>query len=53
VHMGEIRSWYTILVEKPEGQWPLGQPRHRRNDIKCTLGNGVGGCGFDSCGSGY
>jgi len=35
--MGE-RSVYRVLVGKPEGQRPLGRPRHRREDnIKMDL----------------
>ena len=28
-HMGERRSAYRFLVEKPEGKRLLGRPRHR------------------------
>jgi hypothetical protein len=27
--MGEKRTAYGLLVEKPEGKRPLGRPRHR------------------------
>jgi hypothetical protein len=27
--MGKIRSTYKILIGKPEGKIPLGNPRHR------------------------
>jgi hypothetical protein len=30
--MGEMRSAYSVLVEKPEGKRPLGKPRHRWDD---------------------
>jgi hypothetical protein len=30
--MGEVRSAYNILVEKPEGRRPLGKPRRRWED---------------------
>jgi hypothetical protein len=30
--MGERRSVYRVLVGKPEGTWPLGRPRRRRED---------------------
>jgi hypothetical protein len=30
--MGEVRTAYTILVERPEGRRPLGRPRHRWED---------------------
>jgi hypothetical protein len=28
-HMGEGRGAYRVLVGKPEGERPLGRPRHR------------------------
>jgi len=28
-HMGEMRSWYKILVRKPERKRPLGRQRCR------------------------
>jgi hypothetical protein len=31
--MGEMRNAYISLVRKPEGQRPLGRPRHRWEDI--------------------
>jgi hypothetical protein len=37
--MGEKRNEYMSLVRKPEGQRPLGRPRHRWvNNIKMNLG---------------
>jgi hypothetical protein len=30
--MGEERSVYKVLVEKPEGNKPLGRPRRRYED---------------------
>jgi hypothetical protein len=36
--MGEKRNAYSILVGKPEGEGPLGRPRHRWVDnIKIDL----------------
>jgi len=36
--MGERRGAYWILVGKPEGQRPLGRPRHKSEDnIKMDL----------------
>jgi hypothetical protein len=36
--MGERRDAYTVLVGKPEGNRPLGRPRHRWEDnIKMNL----------------
>jgi hypothetical protein len=36
--MGEKRNVYRLLVGKPEGERPLGRPRHRRIDnIKIDL----------------
>jgi hypothetical protein len=36
--MGEERGKYRILVRKPEGNRPLGRPRHRWEDnIKADL----------------
>jgi hypothetical protein len=36
--MGERRSAYRVLVGKPEGEGPLGRPRHRWEDnIKINL----------------
>jgi hypothetical protein len=31
-HMGEERKLYKVLVGKPEGNRPLGKPRHRWED---------------------
>jgi hypothetical protein len=28
-NMGEIRTMYKIVVQKPEGNVPIGRPRHR------------------------
>jgi hypothetical protein len=43
--MGEIRNAYKILVEKSEGKIL----RHKWEDnIRTSLGNGVGSCGLDS-----
>ena len=37
-HTRKRRSMYRILVGKPEGKSPLGQPRHRwENNIKMDL----------------
>jgi hypothetical protein len=34
----EINAWYRILVEKPEGNIPLGRPRCRLNkNVKIHL----------------
>jgi hypothetical protein len=43
--IGERRSAYRALVEKPEGRRPLGRPRHRWEDtIKMDLREvGLGG----------
>jgi hypothetical protein len=36
--MGEMRGVYRVLVGKPEGQRPLGIPKHRWEDnIKMDL----------------
>jgi hypothetical protein len=35
--MGEDRGVYRVLVEKPEGNRPLGRPRHRWEDIRMDL----------------
>jgi len=43
--MGEWRGVHRVLVVKPEGERPLGRPRHRRQDnIKMDLQE-VGGGG--------
>jgi hypothetical protein len=45
--MGETRNAYRILVGKPEGKRPLGNPRRRWVDnIKMDLG-GIGWDGRD------
>jgi hypothetical protein len=31
-HRGEERNGFRVLMEKPEGQRPLGRPRHRWED---------------------
>jgi hypothetical protein len=37
--MGEERKVYKVLVGKPEGERPLGRPRHRWEDgIRMDLG---------------
>ena len=37
-HMGENRGVYRVLLGKPEGERPLGRPRHRWKDtIKMDL----------------
>ena len=37
-HMGERRGFYVVLVQRPEGNRPLGRPRHRWEDnIKMDL----------------
>jgi hypothetical protein len=28
-HVGQLRNADNIVVEKPEGKWPRGRPRHR------------------------
>ena len=44
--MGEGRGVYRVLVEKPEGQRPLGRPRRRWEDnIKMDLKEMEGSCG--------
>jgi hypothetical protein len=36
--MGEGRSFYKVLIGRPEGKRPLGRPRRRREDnIKMDL----------------
>jgi hypothetical protein len=35
--MGEKRNSYRLLVEKPEGNSPLGGPRHRLDNIRMDL----------------
>jgi hypothetical protein len=44
-HMGEMRNAYNILVGKPDGNRPLGRPRHRWEDnikiIHREMGFGV------------
>jgi hypothetical protein len=49
VQIGERKGAYRVLVGKPEGQIPLGRPRHRREDnMKMDLqevGCGEGGGG--------
>jgi hypothetical protein len=34
VRMGERRGVYRVLVSRPEGEKPLGRPKHRGDDIK-------------------
>jgi hypothetical protein len=46
-HMGKGRGVYRVLVGKPEGNRPLGRPRHRWEDnIKMDLRE-VGYWGLD------
>jgi hypothetical protein len=43
--MGEERSVYRVLVGKPEGNRPMGRPRHRwEGNIKMDLQEVGGGC---------
>jgi hypothetical protein len=43
--MGEGRGMYKVSVGKPEGQRPLGRPRHRwENNIKMDLQEVGCGC---------
>ena len=45
--MGEDRGAYRILVGKPDGNRPLGRPKHRwKNNIKMDLQE-VGCVGMD------
>jgi hypothetical protein len=45
--MGEMRGAYRGLVGKPEGQGPIGRPRHKwEGNIKMDLKE-VGGGGVD------
>ena len=45
-HMGEGRGVHRVLVGKPEGNRPLGRPRHRWEDnIKMDLQEVGGNCG--------
>jgi hypothetical protein len=48
VRIGERRGMYRVLVGIPEGQRPLGKPRHRWEDnIKVDLQEvGGGGMGW-------
>jgi hypothetical protein len=37
--MGDERKEHKVLVGKPEGKTPLGNPRHRwKDDIRIDLG---------------
>ena len=46
--MRKKRNIYTVLVRKPEGKWPLGNPRHRwKYNINIYLKNRIGGYGLD------
>jgi hypothetical protein len=46
-HMEVERRVYKVLVGKPEGERPLGRPRHRwRMESKWILGRLAGGSGF-------
>jgi hypothetical protein len=40
--MGEKRNAYKILMGKPEGNIPLGGPRHRWVDLGEIEGGGMG-----------
>ena len=42
--MGDTRGVYRVLVGKPEGKRPLGNPRRRREDNN-KLGLQEVGCG--------
>ena len=42
--MGEGRGVYRVLLGKPEGERPLGRPRHRWED-NITMGLQAVGCG--------
>jgi hypothetical protein len=45
--MGKTKGTYMVLVGKPEGQSPLGRPRHRWEDnIKIDI-QAVGCGGMD------
>jgi hypothetical protein len=45
--MGDKRNAYRILEGKPEGERPLGRPRHRQvDDIKMDLRE-IGWCSMD------
>jgi hypothetical protein len=36
--MGKIRNTYKLVVRKPEGKRPLGEPQYRKNNnIKMDL----------------
>jgi hypothetical protein len=48
---GKVTITHKILVRKPEGKWPLGRPRHRKEDnIKMDLRDT--GCELSSSSSG-
>jgi hypothetical protein len=37
-HMGDEKGEYQVLVVRPDGQTPLGRPRHRwKNNIKMDV----------------
>jgi len=42
--MGEERGVYSVLLGKPEGNRPLGRPRHRWVDIRMGLQEVGCGC---------
>jgi hypothetical protein len=49
---GEKSNSYRTLVEKPEGNRPLGKPRCRwENNIKMDFIYRMGWCGLDRSGS--
>jgi hypothetical protein len=51
--MGEIRNSFNILIGKPERKRLLRRSRRRWEDnIRRDLGNRLGSCWLDACGSG-
>jgi hypothetical protein len=37
-HVGDYKGEYLILVVRPDGQRPLGRPRHKwKNNIKMNV----------------
>ena len=49
--MGERRGVYRALVGRPEGNRPLGRPRHKWENIKMDLQEVGWGYGLGSSGS--
>jgi hypothetical protein len=45
--MGEGRGMYRVLMGKPEGNRPLGRPRHRWEDNIMMALQEVGSVGMD------